>query len=129
MRALILAAALAGAGPCLAGSIPTDRIWSVAVHDDVDGLAAVDGTLYVRRLPGGIRFRLECRVSWPDGSADSRTSVWGRATVDGDIVKGRVEGGEDLVQLPDRRFELRLGDSGGAWESNVPGCPRAVRLL
>lgn len=76
-RSLILAAALLGASPCLAGSVPTDRMWSVAVHDDVDGRVAVDGTLYVRRVPGGYRFRLECRVSWPDGSADSRTSVWG----------------------------------------------------
>ncbi|NEU13928.1 hypothetical protein G3T14_17595 [Methylobacterium sp. BTF04] len=128
MRALILATALLGAGPCLAGSIPTDRLWAVAVHDDVDGRLFVDGTLYVRRVGDGHRFRLECKISGPAAGTDSRTSVWGSATVAGDVVIGRVEGGEDKLQLPGRVFTLRLRDDGGTWASNIPGCPQQVAI-
>ncbi|TXN47350.1 hypothetical protein [Methylobacterium sp. WL7] len=128
MRVLPIAAAMFWAGTCVAGSIPTDRIWSVAVHDDVDGRLAVDGTLYVRRVGDGHRFRLECLVSGPAAGTDSRTSVWGSAMVKGDVVIGRVEGGEDRLQLPGRVFSLRLASDGGTWASNVPGCPQVVRI-
>ncbi|WP_375453478.1 hypothetical protein [uncultured Methylobacterium sp.] len=127
MRALVLAAALLGAVPCFAGGIPPDRLWSVTVHDDVDGRLAVDGTLYVRRVGDGHRFRLECLVSGPAAGTDSRTS-WGSATVRGDVVIGRVEGGEDVIQLPGRVFTLRLAVDGGTWTSNVPGCPHRVEI-
>ncbi|MCJ2124906.1 hypothetical protein [Methylobacterium sp. J-077] len=81
----------------------------------------VDGTLSVRR---GGRFLLECRISGTAWGPDSKTAVWGIATVSGDVVTGRVEAGEDRLQLPGRRFVLRLGDRPAAWSSNVPGCPQ-----
>lgn len=120
MRTLLLVAALAGAAPCLPGAVPTGG-WGVRIRDVVDDGVTVEGTLSVR---AGGRFLLECRVSGAAWGPDSKTAVWGIVTIAGDVATGRVEGGEARIQLPNRKFVLRLGDRPAVLTSNIPGCPR-----
>lgn len=129
MRALILAAALIGSAPCLAGPFPTAETWSVTVQDDILDRMSVQSVLTVRRMDDRVRFTLECLLSGPAARTDSRTAAWGTASIAGDVVTGRVEGGEDLLQLPDRTFTMTLRGRIGTWESNVPGCTQRADFL
>ena len=119
MRTLLLAAALAGAAPS-EPMVPTGA-WGLVVRDAVDEGMAVAGTLHVR-ADGG--FLLECQISGTAWGPDSKTAVWGHIDVAGAVVTGRVEGGEDARQLPNRRFTLRFADPRGGWTSDIPGCPQ-----
>ncbi|TXM65392.1 hypothetical protein FV226_25165 [Methylobacterium sp. WL12] len=129
MRTLILAAALLGSAPCLAGPFPTAETWSVTVQDDILDRMSVQSVLTVRRMDDRVRFTLDCVVSGPAARTDSRTSAWGTASIAGDVVNGIVEGGQDVLQLPDRTFTLTLGRKFGTWASNVPGCTQKAGFL
>jgi hypothetical protein len=123
MRTLLLAAALAVAAPSEPAA-PTGA-FGLVVRDAVDDRLVVEGILSVRE---DRTFLLECRISGPAAGTDTKTAVWGTVDVSGSVVTGRVDGGEDRLQLPGRRFILPFGDPRRGWESNIPGCPQVARV-
>lgn len=119
MRTVLVLAALAGAAPS-EPAVPVGA-FGLVVRDAVGDRLVVEGTLHVRRDG---TFLLECRISGPTAGTDSKTAVWGTVDVSGGVVTGRVEGGEDAMQLPGRTFTLAFGDPRRGWTSNIPGCPQ-----